>query len=506
MSFPSLVPMPHSIALSPGTFDLGNGVNITATGEATSVVKYLCQKLQDSVNPVKISPDYPRSIVLTVATSSNRIKPEGYELTVAADGIQIVSSDASGIFHGVQTLLQLIPENSLEIPCCHIEDAPQFLWRGILLDVSRHYMPVAFIKKLIDAMAMHKLNIFHWHLVDDHGWRLQIDAYPELTEIGSIRSQTMEGYLFRPESEWTYDGKPHGGYYTKDEVREVVRYATERFIKVMPEIELPGHAQAALACYPALSCTGGPFEVSTTWGVHKDVFCAGNEEVFTFLEKVLDETIELFPFEFLHIGGDECLKDRWKACPKCQDRIRSLGLKDEDELQSWMVGRATRYLASRGKRAIGWDEILEGGLPPGVAVMSWHGDEGGIEASKAGHDVVMSPRDKIYFDQYQGDPSTEPLAAGGLVTLRDVYEYHPVPSCLTDSEAKHILGVQGQIWTEYMPTPEVVEYMTFPRLCALAEMGWGKNEVNGYPGFERRLIEHLTRLDAMDIHYRKLGD
>jgi hexosaminidase len=344
---------------------------------------------------------------------------------------------------------------------------------------------------------------FHWHLTEDLGWRIEIMQYPELSRISAWRDETLVGHA--REEPRKFDGKRHGGYYTQDEIREVVAYAKERYITIVPEIEMPGHSLAALAAYPELSCTGGPFKVGTTWGVYKDVYCAGNEKTFEFLENVLTEVMELFPGEYIHLGGDECPKDRWEQCPKCRQRIRSEGLRDEHELQSYFIRRMEKFLNAHNRRIIGWDEILEGGLAPNATVMSWRGEEGGIAAARAGHDVVMAPNSHTYFDYYQADPENEPLAIGGLLPIEKVYSYDPVPGELDRQQKSHILGVQAQLWTEYIPTPAQAEYMAYPRACALAEIAWTPLDRKDYERFTAALANHLKRLDRLHVNYRRPG-
>ncbi|MDR3708623.1 MAG: beta-N-acetylhexosaminidase [Capsulimonadaceae bacterium] len=507
---PALIPRPRKVTYGGGFFLLSNDIAINAAGRALAEAEYLAGGLASALGQrpqISVSAARP-SISLTIDESEDGIGREGYRLAVSQDGIRIVSTATAGLFYGIQTLLQLVPgdaaNGSRAIPFCEIDDAPQFPWRGLMLDVSRYYMPVPFLIKLIDVMAMHKFNTLHLHLTDDQGWRLEIAALPELARTGASRRETLIGHGNQDAATRRFDGKPDSGYYSKHDVRAMVAHAARRHVTLLPEIEMPGHAQAALACYPNLSCTGEPCEVSRLWGVHKEVYCAGNDEVFTFLETVLDETLALFPSAIIHIGGDECPKDRWKACPKCQQRIRDEKLADEHELQSWFIRRIQRFLSERGRSLIGWDEILEGGLAPGATVMSWRGEEGGIAAARSGHDVVMAPNKSTYLDYYQADPASEPLAIGGLLPLRNVYEYHPIPAELTPAESKHILGTQGQLWTEYMPTPEHVEYMAFPRACALAEVAWGTSDAGDYDGFLARLKMHLSRLSALGVNYRRL--
>ena len=354
--------------------------------------------------------------------------------------------------------------------------------------------------KYIDYMAMHKLNTFHWHLTEDQGWRIEIKKYPKLTEVGSVRIESLVGLW--PKSK-EYDGTPHGGFYTQEEVKEIVAYAAKRYIAVVPEIEMPGHAMAALASYPKYGCTGGPYEVGTHWGVFDDVFCAGNEATFTFLQDILDEVLPLFPGEYFHIGGDECPKSRWQKCPLCQKQMTDNGLKTEHELQSYFVRRIEKYLNQKGKKMIGWEEILEGGLAPNAVVMSWRNDKIGITAAKLLHNVIMTPWDYCYLLLYQGDPKTEPLALGGNLTLEKAYSYEPIPAELSENEAKYILGAQGSVWTEYMETPEMVEYMVYPRAAALAEVFWSPKKSKDYASFIDRMRSQIIRYDVYGINYCK---
>jgi hexosaminidase len=346
---------------------------------------------------------------------------------------------------------------------------------------------------------MHKFNTFHWHLTDDQGWRIEIKKYPKLTTVGSRRSETLVGHGRRPP--FKYDGEPYGGFYSQDDIREIVRYASERFITVIPEIEMPGHATAAVASYPVFSCTAEQIEVATRWGVFDDVFCAGKDTVFAFLEDVLDEVMDMFPSEYIHVGGDECPKTRWQHCPLCQARIRKEGLKDEHELQSWFITRMEKYINAHGKKLIGWDEILEGGLAPEATVMSWRGVTGGIAAAKMGHDVIMTPSTYVYLDYYQSEPQGEPLAIGGYLPLEKVYSYEPLPQELDAEEQKHILGLQGNVWTEYIPTAEHLEYMAFPRAFAVAETGWTPAMKKDFEEFLARFAILRERYDLMNLNY-----
>ncbi len=436
---------------------------------------------------------------------------ESYVLTVTPDEIIIRARTAVGLFYAVQTIRQLLPVEVekeqkvsgiiLSVPACEIKDEPRFIYRGMHLDVCRHMFPVSFIKRYIDMLALNKMNTFHWHLTDDQGWRIEIKKYPKLTEIGAYRNQTLVGHGGK--KPYVYDGKPYGGFYTQDEVKEIVAYAKTKFITIIPEIEMPGHALAALAAYPELSCTGGPFEVFQRWGVVPDVYCAGKEETFKFLENVLTEVITLFPAQYVHIGGDECPKDRWKTCPLCQKRIKDEGFKDEKELQSYFIARIEKFLSTKNRKLIGWDEILEGGIAPEATVMSWRGTTGGIEAAKQNHDVIMTPSSYVYLDYYQCDPKDQPLAIGGYLPLETVYSFNPIPEELSPLEQKHILGVQGNVWTEYIATTDYLEYMAFPRMLAIAETDWTPELNKDFKDFLIRFETVKTRYDILGINYFK---
>jgi hexosaminidase len=435
------------------------------------------------------------------------IPSEGYKLEVTKDGIKATASTPNGLFYAAQSLVQLMPadevrSNSIDIQSTIIEDAPRFPWRGLHLDVCRHFMPKEFILRYIDYMSMHKLNTFHFHLTEDQGWRIEIKKYPKLTEIGSKRAETLIGRNFNPDAK--FDGRPHGGFFTQEDIREIVNYAAKRYITVVPEIEMPGHALAALASYPELGCTGGPYEVAKRWGVFNDIMCAGKESTFEFLEGVIDEVIDLFPSKIIHIGGDEAPKHNWKECPLCQQRMKEEGLKDEHELQSWFITRMEKYINSKGRNIIGWDEILEGGLAPNAAVMSWRGEAGGIEAAKSGHYVVMSPGSHCYLDHYQAEPATQPLAIGGFTPLEKIYSYEPVPDSLTSEEAKYIMGAQGNVWTEYMPNSAHVEYMVYPRAAALSEVVWSPKESRNYESFMERMQSMIKRYYAYGINFSRV--
>jgi hexosaminidase len=509
----AIIPKPQHLEMGEGQFII-NADTIIVTSEQ-AIAKLVVSYLQPATGfELKIQAESEaESNIITLGLSDEASdNPEGYQLTVTNDKITLQAPQATGLFFGIQTLRQLLPAQIVgdelaenvewAIPAVAISDGPKFTWRGLHLDVARHMYPVEFIKEFIDMMVLYKYNIFHWHLTEDQGWRIEIKKHPKLTEIGAYRAETPI-----PENREQGDGKPYGGFYTQDEVREVVAYATERYITVVPEIEMPGHSVAVLAAYPELGCVGEGYQVRTKWGIAKDVLCAGKDSSLELMEDVLSEVLDLFPSEFIHIGGDECPKDRWEVCPDCQARIKTEGLDDEHGLQSWFIRRIETWLNNHGRRLIGWDEILEGGLAPNATVMSWRGSQGGIDAANAGHDVVMSPNTYCYLDYYQGeDLDSEPAAIGNYLPLKHAYQFEVIPADIDPDKAHHILGGQGNIWTEYMPTSEQVEYMTYPRSLAIAEVVWTHPEDRDYDQFEQRLKQHLPHLDAMNINYRPLGD
>lgn len=448
------------------------------------------------------------AIVLTIdKTIANA---EGYKLDADAKQIRIAGASAAGVFYGIQTLRKSLPlvngkASKVSIPAVHITDAPRFAYRGTHLDVSRHFVTADSVRQFIDMLALHNINRFHWHLTDDQGWRIEIKKYPLLTQIGSKRAQTVIGH-----NSGKYDGKPYSSFYTQKQIRDIVKYAADRYITIVPEIDLPGHMQAALAAYPDMGCTGGPYEVWQKWGVSDNVLCAGNDKTLTFIDNVLKEITQLFPSKYIHVGGDECPKTQWQKCPKCQARIKALNLeaKDghsaEERLQSYIITHASNYLKSLGRNTIGWDEILEGGLAEGATVMSWRGESGGIAAAKQHHDVVMTPNSYLYFDYYQSlDKANEPLAIGGYLPLETVYSYEPMPKELTADEARHIIGVQANIWTEYMPTFKQMQYMALPRLAALSEVQWSQPALKDYNSFTNRLTEFTHLYDRLGYNYAK---
>lgn len=433
-------------------------------------------------------------------TQQNDLPEEGYTLEVNAKGITIGATSVSGYFYGVQSFIQMLPidKDLVVLPYLNISDAPRFAWRGLHLDVGRHFFPVDFIKKYIDLMAFYKLNTFHWHLTEDQGWRIEIKQYPKLTEVGSQRKETIVEKNFNP---YIGDGKPYGGFYTQEEIKEVVAYAKARSITIVPEIEMPGHSLAALAAYPELGCRPGPYEVGTRWGVYKDIYCP-KEETFTFLENVLSEVMELFPGQYIHIGGDEAPKKAWKESAVAKQVIRREGLKDEFELQSYFIKRIEKFLNANGRKLIGWDEILEGGLAPDAAVMSWRGEQGGIEAAEAEHFVVMSPNSDLYFDHYQAEPANEPLAIGGFSSLEEVYAYEPIPEELDAAFHPYVLGAQANVWTEYMKTSDHVEYMAYPRVLALSEAVWSEKNKRNWEAFKDKLPWQYKLLEQREVNFR----
>lgn len=521
----SVIPQPVQLSRKDGSFTLRPDTIIVADEALQPVARLLAEWLAPAtgfdLRVRRPGPAADNAIVLELDAGLDRLGEEGYRLEVSPPRILVRAPRPAGVFYALQTLRQLLPQAifsfspqpgvSWTIPAVEIEDWPRFPWRGAMLDVSRHFMPKWFVLKFIDLLALHKLNVFHWHLTDDQGWRIEIRRYPRLTAVGSVRRQTRLGHERDPRG---FDHLPHGGFYTQDDIREVVEYARRRFVTVVPEIEMPGHAQAAIAAYPELGNTGQPLEVWTQWGVNRNILNP-SEDTIRFFQNVLEEVLTLFPGRFIHVGGDEAVKDQWKESPLAQARIRELGLANEEELQSYFIRRMDTFLTERGRRLVGWDEILEGGLAPGATVMSWRGTRGGIAAARAGHDVIMAPTSHTYFDYYQSRDAGEPLAIGGFTPLEKVYEFEPVPAELSPEEARHILGAQCQLWTEYILSPGHVEYMAFPRLLALAEVVWspapGRAGSAGdsaasrnLPDFLRRVAAHQPRLAALDVNFRPL--
>ncbi len=514
----AIIPLPKELKTSDGNFVLSAQTKIVLMNDA----KGFKPEVDYMNNFFKTNYDFELPIVNILPTDGNYIivispeekigQIENYDLSINQNQILFSSEGNAGIFYGMQTLIQLLPlqkSTEIKIPCVQISDAPRYQWRGMHLDCSRHFFKKEEVKKYIDYLAMYKFNVFHWHLVDDQGWRIEIKKYPLLTSIGGKRKETIIGKPAwekdgTPSKNDKYDGISYDGFYTQEDVTEIVAYAQSKYITVLPEIEMPGHSLAALAAYPQFSCTGGPFETFTKWGVSDDVYCAGNDETFTFLQDILAEVMPLFPGKYIHIGGDECLKERWKDCPKCQKRIRDENLKNEEGLQSYFIKRIEEYVNGKGKQIIGWDEILEGGLAPNAALMSWRGIAGGIAAAKQKHFVVMSPGKPCYFDHYQSkDKIKEPLAIGGFNPLDSVYLYNPTPKALTEEEAKFIMGAQANVWTEYIVDFKQVEYMSVPRMAALSEALWTPLDKKNYKDFIVRLKLHAPMLDKMGVNYAK---
>jgi hexosaminidase len=500
----AIIPAPSVLKVTKGTFELTPKTPVVLLDpRLRSDADVFNEFLQSEYGfTLQISTDRTSGGVILERSSqeNEHLSSEGYRMSVTEDRVTI-TGDEAGVFYGLQTLKQLLPVDRgqpLRVPGVEIEDAPRYRWRGMHLDVCRHFFPKEFVKKYIDEIAMYKMNTFHWHLTEDQGWRIEIKKYPKLTEIGAWRNGSMVG----PYNDQKFDSVRYGGFYTQEDVMEIVAYAAKRHVTIVPEIEMPGHSTAALASYPWLSCTGGPFEVGKSWGVYDDVYCP-KDETFQFLEDVLSEVCALFPGKYIHIGGDECPKERWKACPHCQALIRKEGLKDENELQSYFIRHIEKFLNSKGKQIIGWDEILEGGLAPNAAVMSWRGTEGGVAAAKQKHNVVMTPGAYCYFDHYQGNPQYEPLAIGGYTPLEKVYSYDPTPAELSPDEQQYILGAQGNVWTEYITSPQLVEYMALPRMAALAEVVWSPKDHRDYKDFQQRLVRSFPLLDSMGVNYSK---
>lgn len=528
----SIIPQPDTLIAKLGSFTINSETRIilqTNDAQTAAVARTLSNQITQ-VTGMKLFTEVSLPKVPRIDPKTKKVIPapaitnailfvrptlpmpeDNYELVVESDLVTITGSASQGYFYALQTIFQLLPPEiyasnlktglKLTIPCVVIKDKPRYEHRGFMLDVGRHFMPLPFVKKMIDLLAMHKMNILHWHLTEDQGWRIEITKYPRLTQIGSYRSETVEGKMTYNQP-LKFDGKEHKGFYTQDEAREIVKYAEERYITVIPEIEMPGHALAALAAYPELGCSGGPYSVAKIWGVIEDVYCP-TEKTFNFIEDVLTEVLEIFPSKIIHIGGDECPKTAWKQSKFCQDLMKAQGLKDEHELQSYFIKRIDKFLTSKGRKLMGWDEILEGGLSPNATVMSWRGTQGGIDAAKLNHDVVMTPNSFVYIDYYQSHAAQEPLSIGGFLTLEKVYSYDPTPKELKPEEAKHILGSQVNLWTEYVATPEQAEYMTFPRACALAEVTWTPLASKNFSDFGRRLETHFKRLDMLNVNYAK---
>lgn len=505
---PAIIPLPASMEMDAGRFHPGRTVLVAITGKladrraiATLANDVLREAWHRPVAAASMKGHADLRLVLASDASAN---PESYTLRIARDGIVIRAPNDTGLFYGLQTLRQIATpdsDTSAGLPALHIADQPRFRYRGLMLDSARHMQPIAAIKQQLDLMARYKFNTFHWHLSDDQGWRIEIKRFPKLATISSMRKGTVVGNV--EQGATTRDDIPYGGYYTQAQAREIVAYARARHIDVIPEIDMPGHMVAALAAYPELACTPGPFDVMTTWGVSDDILCPG-PQTFAFVEGVLTEVMAIFPSHYIHVGGDEAPITRWKQSALAQDTIRREGLKDEHALQGWFLRRVEGFVRAHGRTIIGWDEILEGGASPTATVMSWRGMQGGTEAARLGHDVVMSPTSHVYLDYCQSKAKSEPPCIGNFLPLRKVYDFEPVPDGLTTEQAAHILGGQGNLWTEYLKTPQDVQYMLFPRSFALAEVLWSPKQARDWDGFLQRLPAQFAELDRLHVNYRRL--
>ena len=510
-----IIPAPVSLKKASGNFVLSQQTVVLADSVTNKAVVFLTSYLQTSAMlhvqlKTNDGTSAANSIVLT-SKGTDGLQTDGYRLIITPQQI-LIEGKGAGLFYGIQTLIQLMPADRAavaKLPCVEIEDYPRFAYRGLMLDVCRHFFSVQFVKKYIDLMAAYKLNNFHWHLTDDQGWRIEIKKYPKLTQVGSIRAQTVIGN-YHDRTPQQFDNTPYGGYYTQDEIRDVVKYASDRYINIVPEIEMPGHSEAALAAYPELSCDPTfNYKVSETWGVFHDIYCP-SDKTFSFLQDVLTEVMDLFPGKYIHLGGDEAPKDVWKKSEFCQKLIKKLGLTDdktstkEDKLQSYFIQRMEKFVNSKGRSIIGWDEILEGGLSPNATVMSWRGEAGGIAAAQQNHNVIMTPGSGgLYIDQQQGKSNLEPLSIGGYDPLSKIYSYNPIPAVLTADQQKYITGVQANLWTEYIPTENKADYMILPRLFALSEVAWSPLAKKNYYDFANiRLPSHLAQLDKSNFDYR----
>ncbi|MFL9483127.1 family 20 glycosylhydrolase [Chitinophagaceae bacterium LWZ2-11] len=506
----AIIPQPVELKPGVGAFVISQKTSIDVQHGLNKEAELLKVYVRDEAGiNLRIDSSFSAgSFVVKITIDSGQVlQPEGYELIVTDKTIVLTGHDAAGVFFGIQTLRQLMQvkgKGIVDVEACSIKDYPRFGYRGMHLDVSRHFFSVDFIKRYIDLLALYKFNTFHWHLTDDQGWRIEIKKYPRLQSIAAWRDETLIGH--KKELPHTFDGKKYGGFYTQEQIKQVVAYAQDRHINIIPEIEMPGHALAVLAAYPSLGCTGGLYKTATFWGVFDDVFCAGNDSTFLFLQNVLDEVIALFPSKYIHIGGDECPKVRWNECPKCKKRMQNEHLADANELQSYFVRRIEAYVTGKGKQVIGWDEILEGGLTPGATVMSWRGEEGGIAAAKQKHQVIMTPESNLYFDYYQSLYPEEKVAAGGYTPLQKVYAYEPAAEHTDSTFLSYIKGIQGQAWSEYLTSEGQAEYMIFPRAIALAEVAWSALSARDYDNFLLRLKKQEKLLSALKVNYAKSFD
>ena len=506
-----IIPLPSEVTDQEGLFSLTSSTKIGISNDneqMRQIASFLTrhtEKYYGITNSVTTSEKADKGLIFLKLDENLKLGKEDYLLTVASDGVTIEAAAPNGLFYGVQTLIQLMPSTpkqdaAIILPGVEIKDSPRFSWRGLHLDVSRHFMPKEFILKYLDYMAMHKFNTFNWHLADDQGWRIEIKKYPRLTEVGSIRKTTMLGHINNPTG---IDTIPSGGFYSQNDVREIVAYASERYITVVPGIEMPGHGLAALAAYPELGCTVVPYEVATRWGTFNDVYCPGKEGTYTFMKDVIAEMTTLFPGKYFQIGGTECSETRWEKCTQCQLKMKTDSMGTTHDLQTYFVRRLNKTLDSLGRDMVGWDDIVKDTLLTKAVVMSWRGQTGGIAATQRKLQTVMSPAKFCNFDQYQTNPKGEPLAVGGLLTLEQVYNFEPVPKDLPRQESKYIIGAQANVWTQYMKTPEHVEYMIFPRAAALSEVLWSTKASRNYPWFKKRMLEQIKRYDAEGIRYCK---
>ena len=491
----NIIPRPAHLELREGTWHISSGISIHAPEPLASVIADLSDSLprmsESRFSVSRVPSPVEANVVLQLAERGPDSPIDGsHTLRIRADGITVSGANVAGVFYGAQSLKQLLATAGPELPCCDVIDQPRFPWRGMHLDVGRHFFDTAFVKRYLNLMAIHKFNVLHWHLTDDQGWRIEVDGYPELVDVGAWRDEPMGTY---------------GGFFTRDEAREIVAYAAQRHISVVPEIALPGHARAALAAYPPLGCRGDRMPVPCDGGIFADLFCAGNNQVFQFLYDVLGEVMELFPGRYFHIGGDVCPKIRWKECPKCQARIQSESLRDEKQLHSWFISEICRFLRSAGKSLVGWEGILEGGLAPGATVMSRHGMAAGIAAAQQGHDVIMTPSSHCAFDARQAAAETEP-GARAVNPLQNVYALEPIPAQLPPEQHKHILGGQGNVWTERMPTADRVEFMVLPRMIALAESIWSPRHLRDWRDYCKRLRVWMPRIGALGYTSRQLDN
>ena len=506
-----VVPLPRQIVLNAGKpFRLNASVKIVypeGNSRMQRNASFLAEYLTDLTGKTYGTTTKTSGKCIVLKLGGDTTNREAYRIEVTSRQVLVSAATEQGIFYGIQTLRKALPIGfeQVALPAAVVQDAPRFGYRGMHLDVSRHFFSVDEVKTYIDMLALHNINNFHWHLTDDQGWRIEIKKYPRLTEVGSIRSETVIGH-----NTGTYDGKPYGGFYTQDQIKSVIDYAQERFINIVPEIDMPGHMLGALSAYPELGCTGGPYALWRQWGVSDQVLCAGNDQTLEFIKEVLTELMGLFPSKYIHIGGDECPKTSWKNCPKCQARIQALGLVSdekhtaEERLQSFIISYAEKVVNEQGRKIIGWDEILEGGLAPNATVMSWRGMKGGEEAAKQHHDVIMTPNQYVYFDYYQTkDLTNEPLAIGGYVPIQNVYFWEPVPASLTEAEKPFIIGAQANLWTEYIPTFKQAQYMVLPRMAALCEVQWSDPNQKNYPDFLKRLPKLIGLYELYTYNYSK---